>query len=56
MIAGPIMTAGATLASTSGAIAGSTAARVGIMFGTEVIAGMAAGAGVRVLSNAYDGR
>jgi hypothetical protein len=55
-IAAPISAAGGAIVGASGVIAGHTAARVGVMVGADVAGGMAAGAGTKMMSNAYEGK
>ncbi len=56
-IAAPISIAGSVIASSgAGVLAGSTAAQVGVIVTADVAGGMAAGAGTKMISNAYEGK
>jgi hypothetical protein len=56
-IAAPISVAGSAIAgSAGGVIAGSAAAKMGVIVGADVAGGLAAGAGTKMLSNAYEGK
>jgi hypothetical protein len=55
-IAAPISIAGGAIVGASGAIAGNAAARIGVTVATDVAGGLAAGAGTKMMSNAYDGK
>jgi len=56
-IAAPISVAGSAIAGgAGGAIVGSASAKVGIILGADVAGGLAAGAGTKMLSNAYEGK
>jgi len=50
--------AGGVIAGGAGGVvaAGGTAAKVGIMVSADVAGGMAAGAGTKMLANAYEGK
>jgi len=50
-VAGGVIAGGA-----GGVVVGSTAAKVGIMVSADVAGGMAAGAGTKMLANAYEGK
>ena len=56
-IAAPISVAGGAIAGGAGGVVfGSTAAKVGVMVTADVAGGMAAGAGTKMIANAYEGR
>ena len=57
-IAAPISVAGGALAGSAGGViaAGSTATKVGVIVTADVAGGMAAGAGTKMLANAYEGK
>ncbi len=49
--------AGGAIAGGAGGVAfGSTAAKVGVMVTADVAGGMAAGAGTKMMANAYEGK
>ncbi len=54
-IAAPISVAGGALAGGAGVVAGG-AAKVGVMVTADVAGGMAAGAGTKMIANAYEGK
>jgi hypothetical protein len=56
-IAAPISVAGGALAGgAGGVIGGNVAAKVGVMVTADVAGGMAAGAGTKMIANAYEGK
>ena len=56
MIAAPISLAGGALAGATCGVVGSTATKVGIMVTADVAGGVAAGAGTKMIVNAYEGK
>ena len=50
------MAGGVIAGGAGGVVVGSTAAKVGIMVSADVAGGMAAGAGTKMLANAYEGK
>ena len=56
VIAAPISFAGGAIVGASSAIAGNAAAQAGVIVTADLVGGVAAGAGTKMIANAYDGR